>query len=121
MPAPRAAVMQPASCRDELLSAVDVVGGSGERRVDHDVDGERSDIGRADDPADRERRPKLVAALLELVSEQRCRQGRVDESCGDEVYANRRQLKREGRGERGQCGGGGADDTAAVTDAPAAG
>jgi len=34
------------------------------------VDGERGDVGGADDAADRERRPQLIAALLESISEQ---------------------------------------------------
>ena len=61
------------------------------------------------------------AALLESVSEQRCRQRGVDEAGGDEVDANRRELEREGRRERRQRGGGGRGDPEAVTDAPAAG
>jgi AcrR family transcriptional regulator len=42
---------------DELLPAVDVVGRAGERRVAHDVDGQRGDVGGTDDPAGRERLP----------------------------------------------------------------
>src|SRR6185437_4444192 len=49
------------------------------------------------------------------------RQRGVDEARGDEVDANRRDLKRQGGGERGQRGGGGRGDPEAVTDAPAAG
>ena len=105
----------------ELLPTVDVVGCAGERGVGHDVDGERGDVGGVDDAADREGGPQLIAAFLELVSEQRCRQGGVDEAGGDEVDANRRELKREGRGERGQRGGGGGGDPEAVTNTPAAG
>jgi hypothetical protein len=58
------------SSGDELLAAVDVVGGAGERGVGHDVDGERGDVGGADDAADRKCCPQLVAPLLELVAEQ---------------------------------------------------
>ncbi len=61
--------------RNELLAAVDVVGRAGERRVGHDVDGERGDVGGTDDAADRERRPQLVPALLEPVAEQRADSG----------------------------------------------
>jgi len=44
----------PVTClRDELLSAVDVVGGSGEGGVGHDVNGECGDIARLNDPTDR--------------------------------------------------------------------
>src|SRR5690348_1882815 len=34
--------------RDELLPPVDVVGRAGDRSVDHEVNGERGDVGRAD-------------------------------------------------------------------------
>ncbi len=90
--------------RDELLAAVDVVGRAGERRVGHDVHGERGDVGRSDDASDRQRRAELLAALVELVAEQRRRQRRVDEPGGDEVDADRRELEREVRGQRGQRG-----------------
>src|SRR3954452_25294149 len=49
------------SARQQLLAAVDVVGGAGERRVGHDVHGERGDVGRAHHAADRQRGPELVA------------------------------------------------------------
>jgi hypothetical protein len=71
------------------------------------VDGERGDVGGADNATDRERRPQLTPALVESVPEQRCRQRGVDEAGGDEVDANRRELEREGRGEPRQRGGGG--------------
>ena len=58
------------SSGDELLPAVDVVRRAGECRVAHNVDSERGDVGGADDAADRERRPQLIPALLEPVSEQ---------------------------------------------------
>ena len=74
---------------DELLPTVDVVCRAGERGVGHDVDSERGDVGGADDAADRKRRPQLLASLLESISEQRCRQRRVDEAGGDEVDASR--------------------------------
>ena len=51
------------SSGDELLPTVDVIGRAGKGRVAHDVDGERGDVGGADDAADRERRPQLIAAL----------------------------------------------------------
>jgi len=59
-------------------------------------DGQRGDVGGTDDAADRERPAQLVAARLELVSEQRRRQRGVDEAGRDEVDPDRRQLKREG-------------------------
>ena len=37
---------------DELLPTVDVVRRAGERRVGHDVDGERGDVGGTDDAAE---------------------------------------------------------------------
>jgi hypothetical protein len=85
------------------------------------VDGERGNVGGAHDAADRQRRPQLIAALLESISEQRCRQWRVDEARGDEVDANRCELKRERRRERRQRGGGRGDDSEPVADALAAG
>src|SRR6185295_13082879 len=103
---------------DELLPTVDVVRRAGERGVGHDVDGECGDIGRADDAPDRERRPQLVPALLESISEQRRGQRGVDEAGGDEVDANRRELECEGRRERRKRGGGGGGDPESVTDAP---
>src|SRR5215469_10266040 len=55
---------QPALQSDELLSAVDVVGGPGDRRVGHEVNSERSDIDRGNDAADRQCGPQLLAAVL---------------------------------------------------------
>jgi hypothetical protein len=60
--------VRPAS--DELLSAVDVVGGAGQCRVDHQVDGERGDVFGPDDPSDRQCRDQLGAAVLELIAKQ---------------------------------------------------
>ena len=91
---------------NELLAAVDVVRRAGERGVGHDVNGERGDVGRSDDPPDRERGTQLVAPRLESVAEQRGRQRGVDEAGGDEVDPNRRELEREGRRERREHGGG---------------
>ena len=39
----------------QLLAAVDVVRGSGDCRVRHEVDGDRGDVGRADHAPDRQR------------------------------------------------------------------
>ena len=58
------------SSGDELLPTVDVVRRAGERRIAHDVDGKRGDVGGPDDAADRERRSQLIPALVELISEQ---------------------------------------------------
>ena len=52
--------------RDELLAAVDGVGGSGQGGVGHDVDGERSDVSGFDDTSDWERRAQLVTPLFEI-------------------------------------------------------
>ena len=70
---------------DELLTAVDVVGRAGESGVGHDVDGERGDVGRPNHAPDGQRGAELVAALVEVVAQQRCRQGRIDEAGRDEV------------------------------------
>ena len=59
------------------------------------MDGERGDVGRADDAADRQRRAELLATRVELVAEERRRQRRVDEPGGDQVDADRRELERE--------------------------
>src|ERR1700694_1985842 len=106
---------------DELLPTVDVVRRAGERCGAHDGDGESGDVGWADHAADGQRRPQLIAALIESISEQRCRQRGVDEACSDEVHANRREFEREGRRERWQRGSGRRDDPETVTDAAAAG
>ena len=55
---------------DELLTAVDVVGCSRERRVRHDVYRERSDVSRSDDAPDGKRGAKLIATVFELIAEQ---------------------------------------------------
>src|SRR5208282_1609947 len=81
--------------RDELLPAVDVVRRAGQRRVDHDVHGERGDVGGFDHAPDGQRRAELVAALVEVVAEQRRGKRRVDEAGGDEVDPDRRDLQRE--------------------------
>jgi hypothetical protein len=60
----------PRSGLDELLAAVDVVRRAGQSGVGHEVNGERGDVGRSDDPPDRERRPQVLAAGIEPVSEQ---------------------------------------------------
>ena len=60
--------------RDQLLPAVDVVGRARESRVDHDVYGERGDVGRFDDAPDGKRGAELIAAVVELIAEERCRQ-----------------------------------------------
>jgi len=52
-----------------VLPAVDVVGRAGDGGVGHDVDGQRGDVGRADDAADRQRRPQFGAALVEVGAE----------------------------------------------------
>ena len=85
------------------------------------MNGERSDVSGADDAADRERRPQLVAARIELISEQRRRQRGVDEARGDEVHADRRELERESSHERRDRGGGCGRDAETANDSPAAG
>src|SRR5215472_6797134 len=73
------------SSRDELLAAVDVVRRARECRVAHDVNGQRGDVSRSDDAPDGQRRAELVAPLVEVVAEEGCREGSVNESCGDQV------------------------------------
>jgi hypothetical protein len=53
------------------------------------VDGKRGDVGRSDDAPDGKRRAKLIAAILELVAEERRRESRVDEPGGDEIDPDR--------------------------------
>jgi len=88
----------------KLLPAVDVVGRASERRVDHNVDGERGDIGWSDHAPDGKGRSELIAAVLELIAEERCRQRCVDEAGGDEVDPDGSELQREVRSEGGECG-----------------
>src|SRR6516165_1891879 len=57
------------SSRDELLAAVDVVRRARECCVAHDVNGWGGDVSRSDDAADRQRRPELVAPLVEVFAE----------------------------------------------------
>ena len=53
---------------EDLLAAVDVVGRAAERRIGHDVHGERGDVGRTDDPPDRQRGAQLIAALVKFTA-----------------------------------------------------
>src|SRR5690349_14089169 len=73
----------------QLLAAVDVVRGAGQRGVLHEVDGQGGDVGRPDDATDRQRRAEILAAPVEVVAEQPGRQGCVDESGGDHVDPDR--------------------------------
>src|SRR5262245_31480791 len=67
---------------DELLAAVDVEGRAGNCGVGHEVDGQCGDVSRADHAPDRQRRAKLLAARVQPVTEDRCRERRVNESGG---------------------------------------
>src|SRR6266516_7618651 len=89
------------SSRDELLPAVDVVGRTRQCRVAHDVNGQRGDVSRPDDAPVGQRRAELVASLVEVVAEEGCREGSVDESCGDQIDADRRELERKAGDEGG--------------------
>src|SRR5262245_15554914 len=92
-------MMLPLSCPlvafHELLAAVDVVGAACERRVRHEVHGERGDVRRANDTPDRQRRPKLLSARGQLIAQQRCRKRRVHEPGCDEVDADGCEFERE--------------------------
>ena len=105
----------------ELLATVDVVGRACKRGVGHDVNGERGDVGWADDAAEGERRAQFLPPGLKPVSEQRCRQRGVNEAGSDEIDACWCELEGERRGERGQRGRGRGQDAEATADAPAAG
>jgi hypothetical protein len=74
---------------DDLLTPVDVVDRPGQRGVGHQVDGQRGDVGRPDDPPDRQGGPELFAPLVEVVTEQLGGQWRVDEPGRDEVDPSR--------------------------------
>jgi hypothetical protein len=69
------------------------------------VCGECGDVGRSDDTADGKRGAELMAAVLQLIAEERCRQGCVDEAGGDEVDSDGCELKRQVGGEGSECGG----------------
>ena len=92
---------------DELRPAVDVVARPRERRVGHEVNGERGDVGLVRRRARWQRRatPSRLASSS-VVGEGRRRQRGVDEAGGDGIDANRGELDREGRRERRQHGGG---------------
>src|SRR3954468_12924204 len=86
---------------DQLLTPVDVVRPTRERRVGHQVQGERGDVAGADHAADREGAAELLPARLYLIAEQPRRERRVDEAGGDQVHAHRGDLEREGGDELG--------------------
>src|SRR5262249_30982151 len=89
---------------DELLPAIDVVGRARDGRVDHDVDGERRDVGGSDDTPGGECGAELIPAGLALIAPGRCRQRSVDEAGGDDVHPDGRELEREAGREGGECG-----------------
>src|SRR5271157_871039 len=99
--------------RDKLLAAVDVVRRAGDCRVAHDVDGQRRDVSRPDDAPNGQRRTELVTPSVEVVAEDRCRKGRVDEACGNQVNADWRELEREIGDEGGERDGDCRDDSGA--------
>ncbi len=61
--------------------------------------GERGDIDSSDDASDGKRGAKLIAAVVELIAEQRCGQWCIDEAGGDEVDSDGREFEREAGGE----------------------
>src|SRR5207245_10714481 len=79
----------PSASGDQLLAAVDVVRPAGERGVGHQVHGELGDVVRADYPPDGQRGAELLAARLQVVTEQRGRQRGGGEPGGDEVDPDR--------------------------------
>ena len=58
---------------NELLPAIDVIGPAREGRVGHEVYGERGHVDRADHAPDGKGGAKVIAAVFELIAEQRCR------------------------------------------------
>src|SRR5579862_1792423 len=90
---------------DQLLSAVDIVGCTGQGGVGHNVDGERRHIRRSDHAADGKRGAELGATFFELIAQQFRGQRRVHESRGDEVDSHGRDFKRQVRREGGERGG----------------
>lgn len=58
---------------DERRPAVDVVGGAREGRVGPQVNRERGDVGWSDDAPDGKRGAQLIAAVFELIAEERRR------------------------------------------------
>ena len=71
------------------------------------------------DAPDGERGAKLIAAVVELVAEERCRQRCVDEAGGDEVDSNGREFEREAGGEGGQRSGESRDESESLSRAAA--
>src|ERR1700678_942685 len=57
----------------QLLASVDVVRDASDRCIDHEVDGERRNIGWTDHPPDWQRCSELFATRIQLVAEDRCR------------------------------------------------
>jgi hypothetical protein len=70
---------------------------------------------------DGKRFAQLVPAGIELIAQERGREGRVDESGSDEVDPYRRQLERQVGDQGGQSGGEGGGNGHAEIGAPAAG
>src|SRR5262252_3218715 len=93
----------PYLCGDELLAAVNVVGCAGEGGVGHDVYGKCRDILRSHDPAYGECGAKLLAPIFKLIAEQLSRQRCVDESGGDEVDPDGRELDSQVSYHRWKC------------------
>ena len=80
---------------EQLLAAVDVVVRTRERRVAHDMYGERGDVGRPDDAPNGERGAELMAPLLKVIAEERRRQGCIDEAGRDQVDPDGRAFQRQ--------------------------
>jgi hypothetical protein len=60
-----------ASTVDELLASVDVEGRAGDRGVRHEVQGQRGDVGGADDAPDRQRHAELLTSSFQLIAQDR--------------------------------------------------
>jgi hypothetical protein len=106
---------------DELLSSVDVICCSRKGRVDHQVNGECRHVCRSDNATDGKRVAEMTAPVLEFIAEQGRRQRRVDEAGGDQVDANGRKLKRQGRGKGGERSGHGRHNPKSDAGTPSSG
>jgi len=80
---------------NELLPAINVVGCTREGCVGHDVYGKRGDVFRSHNASNRQCGAKLITALFEFITEQSCREGRVNESGGDDIDSYRCELQCE--------------------------
>src|SRR5262249_2868223 len=91
---------------DKLLSAVNVISCACEGGVSHDVNCKRGNVTRTNYTFDRKCGPQLLAAFFKIITEQFCRQRRVNKTGSDEIDPNRcefeRKVLRHGWSRRGK-------------------